>query len=186
MEQACDALTEEERMVARCLRGDAAAWQTLFQLYHPHLVIIIKSLIRNGSGAEQAEEIAAAVWSSLCSEEYARLRQYNPRAGRLLGYLAVLARRELWKSRRSERSRHSRECRVARKEAIWEEVGRGLALTEFLATLTSREREFCRSELLSQTEPMVHPSLTATNGWQLRCRVLKKFRTYFLRNDHIS
>ena len=52
---------EEERLVARCLRGEGAM--------------------------EQAEEIAAAVWSSLCGEAYTRLRQYDLRAGRLLTYL---------------------------------------------------------------------------------------------------
>jgi hypothetical protein len=185
MEQTGYLLTEEERLVSRCLRVDAAAWRSLFQLYHPKLLIIIKFLIGDGSGTEQAEEIAAAVWSSLCSEGYSRLRRYDPRTGRLLTYLAAMARREIWKERRSERSRYSRECSVARKEAIWEEVGRELALTEFLATLTRREREFFLSELLSQTEPTVRPPISATYGWQLRRRVLKKFRTYFLQENPV-
>jgi DNA-directed RNA polymerase specialized sigma24 family protein len=183
MEQTCYPQTEEERLVARCLRGDSTAWQTLFQLYHPKLLIIIKLLMGNGSGTEQAEEIAAAVWSSLCSEGYSRLRRYDPRAGRLMGYLTVVARREIWRMRRSERSRHSRECSVARKEATWEEVGRGLALAEFLATLTGREREFCLSELLPQAEPAARHPLSVTNGWQLRSRVLKKFRIFFLQKN---
>ena len=179
MEQACYPLAEEERLVARCLREDAAAWQSLFQLYNPKLLIIIKFLMGNGSGTDQAEEIAAAVWSSLCSERYSLLRRYDPQAGRLLNYLAAMARREIWRERRSKRSRYSRECSVARKEATWEEVGRGLALAEFLATLTGREREFCLSELLSQTETTVRSPISATNRWQLRSRVLKKFQTYY-------
>ena len=90
-----------------------------------------------------------------------------------------MARREIWRERHTKRSRYSRECSVARKEATWEEVGRGIALNEFLATLTGKEREFCLSELLSQKESTVRPSISATNGWKLRSRVLKKFRNYF-------
>src|SRR5262249_21696028 len=69
-------LTEEECLVTRCLRGDGAAWQTLFELYNPRFVIIIRSLLRGGNGSEHAEEIAAAVWFSLCREGYRHLRRF--------------------------------------------------------------------------------------------------------------
>ena len=172
---------EEERLVARCLRGEDTAWETMFHLYHPQLVSIIKAMMHGESGMEQAEEIAAAVWSSLCGEAYTRLRQYDPQAGRLLGYLASMARREIRRGRRSERNRYSRECRAARREATSDETGRGLVIQEFLATLTRREREFCLSDLLQQSKPTVRSGVSSANGWQLRSRVLKKFRTYFLR-----
>ncbi len=177
------ALSEEERLVARCLRGEDAAWETMFHLYHPQLVSIIQALMHGEGATEQAEEIAAAVWSSLCSEAYTRLRQYDPRAGRLLGYLASMARREIQRGRRSQRTRHFRECMAARKEATSDEIGRGLVIQEFLATLTRREREFCLSDLLKQSKPTVRSAVSLTNGWQLRSRVLKKFRTYFLQDN---
>ena len=91
---------EEERLVARCLCGEDTAWETMFHLYHPQLVSIIKAMMHGEGAMEQAEEIAAAVWSSLCSEAYTRLRQYDPRVGRLLGYLASMARREIRRGRR--------------------------------------------------------------------------------------
>ena len=91
---------EEERLVARCLRGEDAAWEMMFHLYHPKLVPIITALMHGEGAMEQAEEIAAAVWSSLCSEAYTRLRQYDPRAGRLLAYLASMARSEIRRARR--------------------------------------------------------------------------------------
>ena len=103
---------EEERLVAQCLRGDVTAWKTMFDLYHPPLVSIIKILMHGESGVEQAEDIAAAVWSSLCSEAYIRLRRYDPKAGRLLTYLAAMARREIWRERRAKRSRY-------RANAVW-------------------------------------------------------------------
>ena len=170
---------EEERLVARCLQGEDAAWEMMFHLYHPQLLSIIMALMHGEGATEQAEEIAAAVWSSLCSEAYTRLRQYDPRAGRLLGYLASMARREVQRGRRLQRTRHFRECIAARKESTSDEIGRGLILQEFLDTLTRREREFCQSDLLKQPRPPVRPVVSLANGWQLRSRVLKKFLTYF-------
>ncbi len=174
---------EEERLVARCLRGEDAAWEMMFHLYHPQLLSIIRVLMRGEGAMEQAEEIAAAVWSSLCSEAFTRLRQYDPRAGRLLGYLASMARIEIRRGRRSKRNRYSRECMAARKEAISDEIGRSLVIQEFLATLTRREREFCLSDLLKQSKPTVRSEVSLANRWQLRSRVLKKFRTYILQEN---
>ena len=174
---------EEERLVARCLRGEETAWEMMFHLYHPQLVSIITAMMRGEGAMEQAEEIAAAVWSSLCSEAFTRLRQYDPQACRLLGYLASMARREIRRRRRSKRTRYSRECMAARKEATSDEIGGGLILQEFLATLTRREREFCMSDLLKQSKPTVRSEVSSANEWQLRSRVLKKFRTYFLQDD---
>jgi DNA-directed RNA polymerase specialized sigma24 family protein len=171
-------LGEEERLVARCLRGDNNAWEMMFNLYHPQLVSIIKAMMHGEGAVEQAEEIAAAVWSSLCGEAFTRLRHYDPQVGRLLGYLASMARGEIRRGRRSKRSRYSREFKAARKEATSDEIGRGLVIQEFLATLTPREREFCMTDLMLQTKPMVRPDVSLANGWQLRSRVLRKFRTY--------
>lgn len=56
---------EEERMVARCLSGDASAWKTIFEVYHDRLVTIIGSDVHGCGSPDQAEEIAAAVWFSL-------------------------------------------------------------------------------------------------------------------------
>ena len=157
-------LSDEERLVARCLRGEDTAWETMFRSYHPQLVSIIKGLMHGEGAMEQAEEIAAAVWSSLCSEAFTRLRQYDPRAGRLLGYLASMARSEIRRGRRSKRSRYSRECIAARKEANSAEVGRVLVIQEFLATLTRREREFCMSDLMKQSKLTVRSEVSSANG----------------------
>jgi DNA-directed RNA polymerase specialized sigma24 family protein len=180
MQRSSQPKSEEERLVARCLRGEDRAWRTLFRRYHPQLVSIIKCLMHNESGVEQAEEIAAAVWSSLCAEAYIRLREYDPRAGRLTVYLASIARKEIWTGRRSERNRYARECKVARKEATPDESSRGVEIQEFLTTLTRREREFCLSILLKQPRLTTRSGVTSSNQWQIRSRIQKKFRNYFL------
>ncbi len=171
---------DEEQLVACCLRGENRAWETIFRVYHPQLVSIIKFLMHGAGAAEQAEEIAAAIWSSLCNDNYSRLRQYDARTGRLLVYLAKFARREIWRSRRSEMKRHTRESKAARPEERWEEADGGLVLQEFIATLTRREREFFQSDLVGSSEAMGGFRASTANRWQLRSRILKKLRKYMI------
>jgi len=175
--------SEEELIVTRCLRGEDTAWETMFQHYHPRLVSIIRVEMNGRGSPDQAEEIAASVWCSLCGEAYARLRRYDPRAGRLLAYLAGLARRVIWKRRREEQNRRSRECRAARRETAADEAEHGLIVQEFLDTLTRREREFCLSDLLRRSRPPGPSGVSSANGWKLRSRVLKKFRKFILESD---
>jgi len=171
----------EEGLVAACIEREETAWEMMFQYYHPQLVSIIRSMMSGKSGKQQAEEIAAEVWSSLCSESAGRLRRYDARAGRLLFYLANMARREISRGRRSERNRHFRECKVARVEATTDDTGRRLNIQDFLATLTPRERDFFLSDLLRQSTHTV-PGVSSANAWQLHSRVLRKFRRYFFQN----
>jgi hypothetical protein len=173
----------EERLVARCLWNDEEAWQIMFRDYHPRLVRRIKSMICGGDGTEQAEEIAAAVWSLLCSRDFPLLRRYDAKAGRLISYMAGLARRELWKMRRSARHRQSRESLAARREWTTDESSRDIVMHEFLAMLTRREREFCVTNLLRQPDGSSTTMFSSANTWQLRSRILKKFRSYLTCNS---
>lgn len=169
-------------VIERCLAGDPIAWEVMFDRFQPHLVAYIRYLMQGEGGAEQAEEIAAAVWCSLCGDDYLRLQRYDAEAGSFLRYLGLLARHEIGRWRRSARNRQARENRAARKESTLDETERGLVLQEFLETLTPREREFCVGYLLSELDPTSLRELTTVNGWKLRSRVLKKFRTYWSKN----
>jgi hypothetical protein len=150
----------------------------MFRFYHPRLVLIIRSLTRNDCLVEQPEEIAAAVWCTLCKHAYSRLKHFDPQMGRLIDYLAGMARREIWNVRRAAKNRRFRENRVARQEATFDHVDRSLVVQEFLDTLTHREREFCLYDLMKEPGPRLHARCSQTNGWQLRSRVLKKFQAY--------
>lgn len=172
-----------DRLIARCLQGEEAAWDVMFERYQPHLLSYVLYLLRGEGGVEQAEEIAAAVWCSLCSDSFVRLRKFDPAVGGLLRYLGLLARGEIWRRKRADRSRITREGRVARKESTVPDCERGLVIQEFLDTLTPREREFCLVYLLNELEPSSRRKFTAANGWQLRSRVFKKFRMYYSRNS---
>lgn len=173
---------EEARLLEGCLRGENEAWKAVFKHYHPKLVAYISVVSQSRSG-EHAEEVAAAVWCALWCGESMHFRRYKPQFGGLLNYFKSLARVEIWRRRRSERSRRFREYKVARNESTRDEVGRGLVLQEFLATLTPREREFCLSILMSVSESGGRPDLSTCNEWKLRSRVMKKFRMYMLQNN---
>src|SRR4051812_24341067 len=73
--------SDEEALVARCLQGDESAWADLFSIYHLPLLLVVSSLLKGDTRAEQAEEVTARVWCSLCSDAYARLRRYDSRKG---------------------------------------------------------------------------------------------------------
>jgi hypothetical protein len=170
--------SEEEVLIERCLQGEHAAWEVMFKVYHPRLLAIIRSLTRGDYLVEQPDEIASAVWCTLCNQAYYRLRHFNPRMGRLIDYLAGMARREIWNVRRAARNRRFRENRVARREAMLDHVDRSLVVQEFLDTLTHREREFCLYDLMKEPGPRCYAECSQANGWQLRSRVLKKFQAY--------
>jgi hypothetical protein len=170
---------DEVRLIARCLHGEESAWVSLFRNYHPPLLLIVRSFLRREGRAEQAEEITANVWCSLCSETYVRLRRYDPQKARFLGYLVGIARFEILSGRRADRNRYLRECRVARHEATFDEADWRLMMQEFLSTLTHREREFCLTDLMRLEAAEGARDFSETNAWKLRSRVLKKFEKYY-------
>lgn len=180
MYQPSHQVSEEELIVTRCLRGEYTAWETMFHHYHPRLVSIIKAEMNWRCSTDQAEEIAASIWCSLCSEAYSRLRRYDPRLGRLLTYLKALARREIWKRTRQEKKRRARERRSARKEATMDETEPAIVIQEFLAILTRRERAFCQSYLMKQSGCSCQSEISSSNYSKLQGRVMKKFRKFVL------
>lgn len=177
-----DDATEEQRLIARCMLGEEEAWATVFQLYHPRLIHYIEYLTRVGD-REQAEEVAAAVWCSLCGGMASVLKRYDPKAGGLLRCLKYLARGVLLRRRRTERRERIRECKAARSEAMRGDVGYGIMVQEFLATLTRREREFCLSILLSVAEVDRSRAISGSNEYTLRSRIMKKLRIYMVQNN---
>jgi hypothetical protein len=172
---------DEAGLLDRCLRGEDDAWKALFRNYHPKLVDYI-SLLHGGS-KEQAEEVAACVWCALWCGGSDHFDRCQARARGLMNYFKSMARVEIWRRRRSERSRRFRESKAARNESTRDEVGRGIVLQEFLATLTPREHEYCMSILLNQSEFGHGSDVSDCNRWKLRSRVMKKFRSYMLQNN---
>jgi len=175
-----DRTYDDETIVAGCLRGENWAWEAMFRHYHPRLLSIIKADMNWQYSMDQAEEIAASIWCSLCSEAYSRLRKYDPHLGRLITYLKGLARREIWNRTRLEKNRRARERRCARSEATMNETEQAIILEEFLATLTRREWAFFQSYLMQESGYSCQSEFSSSNSSKVKSRIMKKFRTCVL------
>jgi DNA-directed RNA polymerase specialized sigma24 family protein len=183
-----DDVAADRRLVDRCRAGDVGAWEELYHQCHEPLLVAIRVFLgRFSAGDDLAEEIAARVWFNLVERDGALLDRFDSGRGcRLTTFLAALAKRGVLRYLRSERRRQLRETaslprnrqrsRPPPSEAEFE-----LSLAEFLATLSSREREFCEGYLLAGA-PSADSEYSATNRWQLRHRVKLKL-SMFLDED---
>jgi DNA-directed RNA polymerase specialized sigma24 family protein len=176
-------LQQDRDLVVRCLRGDVVAWQEMYQVCQPQLLITVRSLLKpSGGNLNLAEEIASRVWLSLVNTNGNLLKRYDAHRGcRLTTFIAALARNELLEYWRAERRLRSREQDAIRRRpkvrpaemdsfnVIWE---------EFVETLTQREREFLEQVLLAPPSQSQGKKISQTNLWQLRSRVLAKLKHY--------
>jgi DNA-directed RNA polymerase specialized sigma24 family protein len=180
----CDGAAEEHRLIVGCMLGEEEAWATIFRDYHPRLLSYLQFLTRMwGGDRDQAEEVAFTIWCGLYDGTARFLKKFDPAVGGLLRCLKNEARALLGRRRRSELRGRLRETAVARREATHDDVGYGIVVEEFLATLTRREREFCSSILLTVAGVGPIPPISETNEYVLRCRVLRKLRTYMIQNN---
>lgn len=174
--------TADRQLVDRCLAGDGAAWNALYNQVHPGLLLAIQVML--GGGAyhyDLVDDIAAKVWFIAIDHDGALLRKFDGnRRCRLSTYLAGIAKKEISRHFRSERRRTFRETHATQHRAQvttdshWQtSFGIGTALAEFMATLTPREREFCQRHLLSRSETLAR-ELSPANRWQLQHRVRSK------------
>jgi DNA-directed RNA polymerase specialized sigma24 family protein len=180
-------LRNDRELVRRCLDGDVNAWEAMFQSCQPRLLATIRSLLRKyGRNASLAEEIASRVWFSLIGGEESLLERYDASRGcRLTTFFAALARYELLEYWRSERRRRDREQTAADRRPVptaKKSESFPVMWSEFVETLSRREREFLQDVLLkSDAKPAngnACPQLTQVNLWQLRSRVLAKLKRY--------
>jgi DNA-directed RNA polymerase specialized sigma24 family protein len=180
-------LRNDRELVKRCINGDVGAWDAMFQSCQPRLLGTIRSLLRKyGRNASLAEEIASRVWFSLVGGDGDLLERYDASRGcRLTTFFAALARYELLEYWRSERRRRDREQTAADRRPVpsaKKSESFPVMWSEFVETLSRREREFLQQVLLkSDTKPVngnAYPPLSQVNLWQLRSRVLAKLKRY--------
>ena len=75
-------LKRDRDLVRRCLKGDVAAWQEMFDLCQPHLLVSIRSLLKPyGLNTNLAEEIASRVWFSLVGANGSLLDRFDAHRG---------------------------------------------------------------------------------------------------------
>lgn len=136
---------------------------------------------RSGN-TELVDEIAARVWHLVVVQEGRLLERFDAERGcRLITFVASLADKEILRFFRAERRLRARSMLAGRSTAAqgratpWSMTAE---LTEFLATLSRREREFCEHYLLLPPDPAARHGLSKANVWQLRHRVLGKLAAY--------
>lgn len=183
-------LRADQQLVARCLEGEVAAWEQLYDQCHGPLVRAIEIMLGGDtSDPNLVDEIAARVWYTLVAKDGEVLSRYEPQRGaRLVTFMRALAKDETSRHFRSERRRKERELATFRErpQHYSPDFGHGAAsLDDFLATLTPYERGYCAARLLSsspETDEDLPRTLTPTGSWQLTHRIHRKLLE-FLSSD---
>ena len=172
----------DRALVDRCLAGDVLAWEDLYGKCQPPLLLAIRVFLgRNALKQDLVEDIAAKVWFTVVDGQSKLLGRFDSGRGcRLTTFLAGVAKNEVSRHFRAERRRQSHEA-----IASWARYGASsdastgslaasdIALTEFLTTLTPREREFCEGYLLGPVAAE-QTAFSPANRWQLQHRVRNK------------
>jgi len=180
----------DRALVDRCLRGEEHAWQTLYELFNAPLHVAIRNLLgRDAAHHDLVDDIAAKVWLTVVDQRSRLLDRFDSARGcRLSAFLAGLAKNELLRHFRTEGRRSAREMRIGQardgqsSRLGWRgSVGVNSAVTEFLTTLTPRERNYCEQHLLNASESL-RGDYSDANRWQLHRRVRLKLCA-FLKND---
>lgn len=190
-ESSADGVRADAALVERCRAGEVAAWSEIYAQCHDSLLAAIKIMLGPQNGdLDLVDELAARVWYSLVANDGALLRKYNPkRSVRVITFLAALAKDQIMRYFRGERRRQKLEIEASHENAKCD-TGRAIepdaSLSEFLLTLTPKERGFADQYLLAAAGPEegVPDSgcgFSLSNIWQLTGRVRRKLLSFLKR-----
>jgi hypothetical protein len=189
-ENQADAARADRLLVDRCLLGEVAAWEELYQRHHSGLCALIKSLLQPGCRDRSVvDEIAARVWYAIVRNDGELLGRFDPQWGlRLATFLRGLARIEMLQFFRAEHRYRAREAAVSRRlplKAIPSEWEVEVILNEFTATLTPGEQRFLEEYLLltRPAEADTSPPPSDTSVWQRRHRIRSRLVAFFRDED---
>jgi hypothetical protein len=169
-------------LARRCAAGDVAAWDELYQLCHPPLLLSIEMMLGSGKRDRSlVEEIAARVWYALVENDGELLDRFDPSRGvRLATFMRALARDEIGRHYRTEKRRREREYTALHDRPRHTDPAHcdtDTSLSEFMATLTPHERGFAGEYLLNrsaETDSDAEPTPSPSNFWQLTRRIRRK------------
>lgn len=90
------ALARETLLAERCINGDVAAWEELYNKFHAPLCVTIRvHLGRLGSDPHLVDEMAARVWFALVDRDGRLLTKFSAKRGSLLTFIRLLAQGNL-------------------------------------------------------------------------------------------
>lgn len=174
------------QLAQRCVAGEVAAWEELYNQSHGSLVRTVMAVLRNRNGAaDLADEIAAQVWFALVANDGKLLTRYDTKYGaRLITFLRTIAWDLMCRHFRSERRREAREHKASRERPQYHASDLDqldTSLEEFLMTLSPSERMFCAEFLLDQpaSSDLTEGGMSRANLWQKTHRVYVRFRRFF-------
>jgi len=171
-------------LVKRCLAGEVAAWEELYEQCHPPLLRSIEVMLGpQQRDPELIDELAARVWYALVADDGKLLARFDrKRKARLSTFMRAVAKDIVCRYQRSEARRHRREheaCRTHRRSGVTQPDEAALDLAEFQETLTEGEREFLDEQLngrCAKDDPAHGRSETSI--WKLTSRIRRKLRAF--------
>ncbi len=179
------AIKREKKLVDRCVRGEVAAWEELYQQHHPALLRSLCVLLgTKGSDRNLVDELAAQVWYSLVDEDGELLGRFCPTHGaRLNTFIRTVAKDVAYRYFRTEQRRRKRELAAARLGNGGHETDENPddSLSEFLGTLSESERAFTEEYLLSLRDRKLdnEDDRSETSIWQFTRRIRVKLGSFF-------
>jgi len=172
-------------LVKRCLKGEVAAWEELYQQCHPPLLRSIELMLAppQQDDSELIDELGARVWYALVADDGKLLARFDAkRNARLSTFIRAVAKDIVCRYQRSEARRHRREheaCRTHRRSGVTQPDEAALDLAEFQETLTPGEREFLEDQLDGRCARQKPPRQRSdTSIWQLTSRIRRKLRGF--------
>lgn len=180
-------LEADAALVARCVAGDVAGWETLYRRYHSKLLVAIECMLGHPQrDPELVDELAARVWYALIDKDGELLAKFDIRRKARLGtFVKAVAREKVHRYIREERRRNRREvemCRTRSYLRVTPPDESHATLSDFRETLTSGEKHFLDNRLSEEPatgadEPPDDES--SPRIWQLTSRLRRKLLAFF-------
>jgi len=184
-----EGIRADAALAKRCIAGEVAAWEEYYAQCHDALLSSIKIML----GTQQADpnlvdEIAARVWYALVADDGALLVKYSPKRGaRLITFMRLLAKDEIIRHVRAERRRRKRELTASRRnrEVQHGQVAEvGASFSEFLGTLSPKERVYANDYLLAEAAegpgplPAEPVGRSVSTVWRFTGRIKQKLLNF--------
>jgi DNA-directed RNA polymerase specialized sigma24 family protein len=174
----------EQDLMARCLTGDQSAWNFLFNTYKAPLTFQIKSMVKEKSNDQDlVEEILERVWEALVEKGMDRLRVFDPKRCKLIGYLTTIAGQQYGQMVRSrrKRERHEIPLHYLNPDSLSSRIDETtIYLKEIRSRLKGRQKEFLEKGLLEYSEKDKTLDLTPRNIQRLTHRLFRKVKDFLV------
>jgi len=174
----------EQDLVARCLTGDQSAWNFFFNKYKGPLTFQIVIMVKEkAKDRDLVEEILERVWEALVERGMDRLRVFDPKRCKLIGYLTTIAGQQYGQMVRSrrKRERHEIPLHYLNPDSLSSRIDETtIYLKEIRSRLKGRQKEFLEKALLENPEKDESLDLSHRNIQRLTHRLFRKVKDFLV------